>query len=31
MAEPIKQLLGLPINVEALASFLPQQLRPPGL
>jgi hypothetical protein len=31
MAGPVKQLLNLPINVEALADWLPSQLRPPGL
>ena len=31
MAGPVKQLLNLPINVEALADWLPRQLRPPGL
>ena len=31
MAEPIKQLLNLPIDMEALADVLPPQLRPPGL
>lgn len=31
MAEPVKQMLNLPIDMEALADWLPQQLRPPGL
>lgn len=31
MAEPVKQLLNLPVDMEALADFVPPQLRPPGL
>lgn len=31
MAQPIKQLLNLPLDVEALADWLPSALRPPGL
>lgn len=31
MAEPVKALLNLPIDVEALAEALPRSLRPPGL
>ena len=31
MAGPVKQLLNLPLDVEALAGWLPPQLRPPGL
>lgn len=31
MAGPVKQLLNLPLDVEALADLLPGPLRPPGL
>lgn len=31
MSEPIKQMLNLPIDVEALADLVPPPLRPPGL
>ena len=31
MAEPVKQLLNLPVDVEGLADLLPPLLRPPGL
>jgi tocopherol cyclase len=31
MAEPVRRLLGLPLDVEALAGLLPRALRPPGL
>lgn len=31
MSEPVKRLLNLPVDVEALADLVPPQLRPPGL
>ncbi len=31
MKEPLKSLVGLPVDVAGLAALLPQQLRPPGL
>lgn len=31
MSDPVKQLLNLPIDMEALADFVPKPLRPPGL
>jgi len=31
MAEPVRQLLNLPIDMEALVDFVPPMLRPPGL
>lgn len=31
MQEPLKSLVGLPVDVDWLASSLPSQLRPPGL
>lgn len=31
MSEPVKQMLNLPIDVEALADLVPPPLRPPGL
>jgi hypothetical protein len=31
MKEPLKSIVGLPVDVEGLAAALPQALRPPGL
>lgn len=31
MRQPLKSLVGLPINVEALSALLPARLRPKGL
>ena len=31
MSEPVKQLLNVPVDIEYLTSFIPPQLRPPGL
>lgn len=31
MRQPLKSLVGLPVNVEAVASVLPKGLRPKGL
>jgi hypothetical protein len=31
MREPLRSLVALPVDVEGLASYLPQALQPPGL
>lgn len=31
MRQPLKSLVGLPVDVEGIAAALPKALRPPGL